>query len=194
MMKRYAQHLLRLFLVTAIIFLSGASMFSRVWAATLPFGTFTYDGLSEAIVAYDGSDKSTIGYGPCAVLTTVREECGTTGDRVSLAQFAGFLAAKVTAGGPAFEGALYSPQKLQQLTGYLERRGVQIAETSGNPAFIARANGTGTMLLPRNPTVLQVKHELSHYIDFRNMGFDAYKGLGRSGREMSVLERLQANR
>lgn len=122
----------------------------------------------------------------------------TIGKATTLAERSNFgqssLAAKVTAGGPAFEGALYSPQKLQQLAGYLERRGVQVMETTGNPAFVARADGTGSMLLPRNPTALQVKHELSHYLDARNMGFEAYRDLGRAGREMSVLDRLQGNR
>lgn len=60
--------------------------------------------------------------------------------------------------------------------------------------FMARADGTGQMLLPANPTVLQVKHELSHYLDFRKMGFEAYRDMGRVNREASVLDRLQANR
>lgn len=94
----------------------------------------------------------------------------------------------------AFGGTPYAPQKLQQLTGYLERRGIQVMETGGNPAFVGRADRTGTILLPRNPTELQVKHELSHYLDFRNLGFEAYRNLGRAGREVSVLERLQGNR
>ena len=94
----------------------------------------------------------------------------------------------------AFGGTPYSPQKLQQLAGYLERRGIQVMETGGNPAFIGRTDRTGTILLPRNPTELQVKHELSHYLDFRNLGFEAYRNLGRAGRERSVLERLQGNR
>lgn len=98
------------------------------------------------------------------------------------------------ADGPAFGGALYPPEKLQRLVGYLERRNVSVFGTDGNPGFMARADGTGQMLLPENPTVLQVKHELSHYLDFRNMGFEAYRDMGRVGRETSVLDRLQANR
>ncbi|WP_029920626.1 zincin-like metallopeptidase toxin domain-containing protein [Nevskia soli] len=50
------------------------------------------------------------------------------------------------------------------------------------------------MELPENPTALQVKHELSHYLDFQQLGYDAYRDLGRYGREASVLERLQQNR
>jgi hypothetical protein len=103
-------------------------------------------------------------------------------------------AARITVNEPAYEGTLYSPQKLQQLRNYLERRKVQMMATTGNPAFLARIDGTGTMFLPANPTVLQVKHELSHYIDFRNLGFEGYIDLGRAGREMSVLNRLKRNR
>jgi hypothetical protein len=66
--------------------------------------------------------------------------------------------------------------------------------TEGNPGFLARADGTGQMLLPARPTNLQVKHELSHYLDFRNMGYEAYRDMGRAAREASVLKRLQANR
>ena len=41
---------------------------------------------------------------------------------------------------------------------------------------------------------VQVKHELSHYLDVNKLGFEAYKDLGRAGRAISVLERLQGNR
>jgi hypothetical protein len=50
------------------------------------------------------------------------------------------------------------------------------------------------MLLPENPTALQVKHELSHYLDFKEAGFEAYRDMGRAARESSVLDRLQQNR
>ena len=54
---------------------------------------------------------------------------------------------------------------------YLEKRGVSDHGTDAIPTFIGRADGTGQMLLPANATVLQVKHDLSHYFDFRNLGF-----------------------
>ncbi|MDV4154771.1 RHS repeat-associated core domain-containing protein [Rhizobium brockwellii] len=98
------------------------------------------------------------------------------------------------ADGPAFGGKLYPPEKLRSLVGYLERRNVSVFGTEGNPSFMARPNGTGQLQLPANPTVLQVKHELSHYLDFKKMGFEAYRDTGRLGREASVLGRLQANR
>lgn len=54
----------------------------------------------------------------------------------------------------AFEGALYPKDKLNQLVNYLERRGVSVYGTSGNPRFDGNWNGTGTMYLPANPTAL----------------------------------------
>ncbi len=79
------------------------------------------------------------------------------------------------------------------LVKYLEKRGVHVYGTEGHPHFTARSDGSGAMFLPKNPTVLQVKHELSHYIDFKNNGFDAYVKMGRAAREQSVLNRLQNN-
>lgn len=76
-------------------------------------------------------------------------------------------------------------------------------ETQGNPAFIGKWDGAGVMKLPANPTELQVKHELSHYIDFRNSinqadsvkeGVQNFVDMDRLGREQSVLDRLQNNR
>jgi hypothetical protein len=84
-------------------------------------------------------------------------------------------------GGAAFGGNLYPPEKLRQLVSYLERRGVSVYGTEGNPRFIARVDGTGMMELPANPTALQVKHELSHYLDFKELGFEAYRDFGGSG-------------
>ena len=94
----------------------------------------------------------------------------------------------------AFNGELYSPKKLKQLVKYLERRGVSVYGTEGNPLFKGYSNGSGMMLLPERPTVLQVKHELSHYLDFKKYGFNAFKDMGRAAREESVLNRLQKNR
>jgi hypothetical protein len=103
----------------------------------------------------------------------------------------------------AFDGKLYPDHKINQLVQYLNKRGIDVMETQGNPAFIGNWNGTGNMKLPANPTELQVKHELSHYIDFRNSinqsdsvreGVQNYVDMGRLGREQSVLDRLQNNR
>jgi hypothetical protein len=88
------QFLLRLFLVAAIIFLSGASMFSRIWAAALPFGTFAYDAQNQTTVAYDGSRKSPVSYDSVSVLVEGEEKSETARSGVLLAKFAGFLAAE----------------------------------------------------------------------------------------------------
>ncbi|MNM61247.1 hypothetical protein D3C81_725440 [compost metagenome] len=102
-----------------------------------------------------------------------------------------------------FDGALYPADKLKQLVPYLEKRGVNVYGTTGNPRFDAKWDGTGTMYLPENPTALQVKHELSHYLDFKEKlnaaddirsGVQSFVDMGRVGREEAVLNRLQNNR
>lgn len=62
------------------------------------------------------------------------------------------------------------------------------------PKFNAVEIGTPQIYLPANPTVLQVKHELSHYLDYKRLGYDGYVQLSRHERERMVLERLQNNR
>jgi len=103
----------------------------------------------------------------------------------------------------AFDGKLYPSNKIEQLVPYLEKRGVTVMETRGNPSFTGNWDGTGVMKLPANPTELQVKHELSHFIDFRNQikqaptvreGVQGFVDMGRLGREQSVLDHLQNNR
>lgn len=91
-------------------------------------------------------------------------------------------------------GDLYPTDKLQNLVKYLERRNVSVFGTDKSPCFIARADGSGQMLLPAHPTALQVKHELSHYLDFKKFGFENYFKMSRLDRERLVLERLQNNR
>lgn len=80
------------------------------------------------------------------------------------------------------------------LVNYLERRGIYVYCSKGNPRFVGKWDGTGEIYLPENPTILQVKHELSHYLDFKNLGVDEYVKLSRHDRELLVLERLQRNR
>ena len=94
----------------------------------------------------------------------------------------------------AFDGKLYPKDKLTPLVKYLEKRGVNIYGTEGAPRFLARKNGASDIYLPEQPTVLQVKHELSHWLDYKKLGFDGYSKLNRSQREQLVLERLQRNR
>ena len=100
-MKRHAkptQFLLRLLLVAAMIFLSIVSTFSRLWAATSPFNTFAYDGTSEAIWLPMTVAANPAFVGDAAsVLSSREKKNGVTGNRVSFAQFAEFLAAEETA-------------------------------------------------------------------------------------------------
>lgn len=93
------------------------------------------------------------------------------------------------------DGELYPKDKLTSLVNYLERRGVAVYGTDRSPYFVAFRNGAPPQIFwPADPTVLQVKHELSHYLDYKNLGFEGYASLTRYERERMVLERLQNNR
>jgi hypothetical protein len=50
------------------------------------------------------------------------------------------------------------------------------------------------MELPQNPTVLNVRHELSHMLDFRKYDKDYYTNFNSFEREEMVLDRLMNNR
>ncbi len=47
------------------------------------------------------------------------------------------------------------------------------------------------MYLWPNSTVLQVKHELSHYLDYKRLGLENYTALSTFEKEHMVLERLR---
>lgn len=95
----------------------------------------------------------------------------------------------------ALDGKLYPKDKLMSLVKYLELRNVYVYSSNGGPAsFHAKKFGNSQIYWPDNPTILQVKHELSHYLDFKNLGFEGYAKLTRHEREQLVLERLQTNR
>ena len=59
-------------------------------------------------------------------------------------------------------------------------------------SFIAKNPYTGrpTLFLPENPTVLEVKHELSHWLDYKNLGIEKYSQLSTLEKEHMVLKRL----
>jgi hypothetical protein len=87
-------------------------------------------------------------------------------------------------------GELFPPEKLPALVKYLNRREIYLREGI-NGSF----DGVhGVMRLPRNPTRLNVRHELSHMLDYQKYGDDYYKLFTRAQREQMVLERLQKNR
>lgn len=96
-------------------------------------------------------------------------------------------------------GDFYSPRKLRQLYEYLQKRGADIQPIplgAKGPGFRASDPRTGkpTLYLPENPTVLEVKHELSHYLDMKKLGIETYTSLSTLEKEQMVLDRLQKNR
>ena len=91
-------------------------------------------------------------------------------------------------------GDLYPKEKLSSLIKYLEKRNVHVYGVIDDPCFIARREGVNHMYLSEHPTVLEVKHELSHWLDYKKLGFEEYSKLSRHQRESLVLERLQKNR
>ncbi len=104
--------------------------------------------------------------------------------------------------GARLGGRLYGEGQLVKLESYLGRRNVTLvrdadeflAAQGANGLFRANANGTGALYLRSNPTQYEVWHELQHFRDFRNTGFDAYKALQRVGREQSVYDVLSGAR
>ena len=92
------------------------------------------------------------------------------------------------------DGELYPKNKLSMLINYLEKRGTYVYGTIGDPYFTGRRNGALQLYFPERPTILQVKHELSHWLDFRRLGYEEYSKLSVYQREKMVLERLQENR
>jgi hypothetical protein len=87
-------------------------------------------------------------------------------------------------------GMLFPEYKIPSLVNYLEKRGIQVHEGI-NGSF---SGVKGIMTLPRNPTVLNVKHELSHFLDWMKYKDDYYKLFTQAEREQMVLDRLKNNR
>lgn len=73
---------------------------------------------------------------------------------------------------------------------------MSVLGTHGSPGFRARTPYTGRseIHLPEHPTVLQVKHELSHILDCKALGVERYSQLTRFKKEQKVLNRLKKNR
>lgn len=95
----------------------------------------------------------------------------------------------------ALDGELYPKDKLKNLVNYLEKRNVNVYGTNTAPCFVVWPDHRPCQIyFPENPTVLQVKHELSHWLDYKNLGKDKYISLSRYERENLVLQRLQKNR
>jgi len=87
-------------------------------------------------------------------------------------------------------GKLFPQERIPALVGYLGRRGIHLREgVNGSFDGVQKV-----MRLPGNPTILNVKHELSHYLDWKKYGNDYYKLFTPQERELMVLERLKNNR
>lgn len=87
-------------------------------------------------------------------------------------------------------GELFPAEKIPALVKYLDRRGIYLHEGVNGSFDGVR----GVMTLPRNPNKLNVRHELSHMLDYRKYGDDYYKLFTPAQREQMVLERLKNNR
>lgn len=87
-------------------------------------------------------------------------------------------------------GELFPAEKIPALVKYLDRRGINVYEgINGNFDGVR-----GVMRLPRNPTRLNVRHELSHMLDYFKYGDNYYRLFTPAQREQMVLERLRNNR
>ncbi|MGF7046921.1 hypothetical protein J2T13_001423 [Paenibacillus sp. DS2015] len=82
-------------------------------------------------------------------------------------------------------GKLYSEKDLNLLGSYLEKRGITMKV---GDEFVPFGKGggfnynTATLVLRNNPTQYEVWHELSHIIQYRSIGKEAYSTLPRTGR------------
>jgi len=92
--------------------------------------------------------------------------------------------------GGQLSGRLFPEEKIPALVNYLEKRGIYVHEAVNGSFDGVR----GVMTLPRNPTMLNVKHELSHFLDWKKYGDDYYKLFTPAQREQMVLDRLKNNR
>lgn len=87
-------------------------------------------------------------------------------------------------------GELFPTEKIPALVNYLDRRGIYLHEGINGSFDGVR----GVITLPRNPTKLNVRHELSHMLDFKKYGDIYYEAFSPAQREQMVLDRLKNNR
>jgi hypothetical protein len=87
-------------------------------------------------------------------------------------------------------GKLFPAEKIPALVKYLDRRGIYLHQGINGSFDGVR----GVMTLPKNPTRLNVRHELAHMLDYKKYGDDYYKLFTPAQREQMVLDRLKNNR
>ena len=85
-------------------------------------------------------------------------------------------------------GELFPAEKIPALVKYLNRRGIYLHEGINGSFDGVR----GIMTLSKNPTRLNVRHELSHMLDYNKYG-DAYYTKFTPAQRV-VLDRLKNNR
>jgi len=99
----------------------------------------------------------------------------------------------------SFGGELYDKSQLDSLEQELAAHGVELmrdadeflASVRGGigAGFQAKGPGKGEMYLKSNATVREVLHEMIHFRQFRDLGYEGYLKLRESGRhEMGVME------
>ncbi len=93
-------------------------------------------------------------------------------------------------------GQLYPAAKLEQLGSYLAKRGValkvgdEFLPPDARGVFAVYNSGGAELVLGSNPTAYEVWHELSHYIQYRRIGEEAYTALSRSRELGNVPEQF----
>lgn len=92
-------------------------------------------------------------------------------------------------------GELYDARKLQQLGGYLEKRGFKL-RMDGDDIFPSHIAGgfdgpAREIILRTNPTQMEVWHELSHFRQFQKLGPEAYIKQTTVTKEQFVFDLLE---
>jgi RHS repeat-associated protein len=91
-------------------------------------------------------------------------------------------------------GQVYDPAKLCQLEGYLARRNItlQVGDEFLPSGYAGGFDAvTGRLALRSNPTEYEVWHEVSHYRQYQQLGFDAYTAQSRVQKEQFVFDMLE---
>jgi RHS repeat-associated protein len=116
-------------------------------------------------------------------------------------------AVAVAAGGARVAGELYGAERLEKLAQYLAERDVELVPNADalldsvstpieqvNARLQVFEDETAKLYLRSDPTRYEVWHELGHYLDFRDMGYDAFIRAGDTQLEQNVYDLLRSPR
>ena len=171
-------------------------------AAELPFGKSTKTDLAFATAGIAATAAPFIGDGAAAALkmsarvariggntaSDVVRVAGRFDDVARVGKNAGVAPNRIldaVEGTGRHGGNLYDTEKLAKLQPYLERRGVALKvgddylPPNMGGGFASFENGKAELVLRSNPTEYEVWHELSHYVQWKKIGPDAYRDLPR---------------